>query len=321
MPISDPADDESDRLADGPRAIGRQFYVGTNVISTLGQLCVPRCLRASYCWLDSVPQPSNEQRRNGRSAYTLSIVLAALVMTDPAHSENDVASAISYCRNYKGLFVIGDDNNIVCFDGRINARQDLGAVYKLKSNGAFVIRSIGGDVTTTIKLSNILMERNASVIIYDYCLSSCANYIFVASNETYVHKDTIIGWHGGPPKRDCGLVGERLNLRSGTSYNKQATEDRDTMICNITVLQNAFFKQRGIDDRFIYHPQTVYTKKYYKLAINGVGGRNIFWMWNPKNHENFFKTKITYEAYPPSQERVDEIIAGFRPSIRVIYDP
>lgn len=46
---------------------------------------------------------------------------------------------------------------------------------------------------------------------------------------------------------------------------------------------------------------------------------DILWTLNPRYYPQLFKTKITYEAYPQSQEEADEMRARLR--LSVIYDP
>ncbi len=47
-----------------------------------------------------------------------------------------------------------------------------------------------------------------------------------------------------------------------------------------------------------------------------------FWMWNPKNYNDYFKDRITFEDYPRDQFEVDDIITRNRiPVRRIIYDP
>jgi hypothetical protein len=52
----------------------------------------------------------------------------------------------------------------------------------------------------------------------------------------------------------------------------------------------------------------------------GVYG-NIAWTLNPRYYPRLFKTKIYYEAYPESQEEVDEMARRVPISAKVIYDP
>src|SRR5262245_21560693 len=118
-------------------------------------------------------------------SYVVSIVLTSTALHEAASFEFDKLSyAANYCSNYKDAIKLSEDRTILCFDGRITADRDVTAFYELKHNGFFVVRSPGGFASVGIVLSNILLEKNAAVIIYDYCLSACANYFFIASSKT-----------------------------------------------------------------------------------------------------------------------------------------
>src|SRR5205807_3825768 len=92
--------------------------------------------------------------------------------------------------------------------------------------------------------------------------------------------------------------------------------------CQHNKLYREFFKQRGVDDRHIHAPQTFYTKKMVRFAAKGEPDkRKFFWMWNPQNYGDYFKSTIIYESYPTSQDEVDDILAHLRLRTRVFYDP
>jgi ATP-dependent protease ClpP protease subunit len=59
-----------------------------------------------------------------------------------------------------------------------------------------VITSTGGDVNYGIKLGNDVFDRKLNVVVRDYCISSCANYIFLAGNKKSIENNSIIGFHG-----------------------------------------------------------------------------------------------------------------------------
>jgi hypothetical protein len=267
--------------------------------------------------------------------YVLGIFIAATLAVKTAYSEFDsVSPAVSYCLNYKGAVKLSDDHAILCFDGPINADRDTSAVYELKPGGFFVVRSNGGFATPAIILSNILLRKNATVIIYDYCLSACANYFLIASLTTHVVKGTIVAWHGAPQTVYCAPsdieVMEKFhrNAIERMKFNRDAPDEYVTgvlspeLICKTGELSDAFFRQREIDNRHIFKPQTAYTRKMFDFAMKvALDKTNIFWMWNPKNHGDYFKSRIIYESYPSSQEVVDELIGQLGLWMRVFYDP
>jgi hypothetical protein len=253
----------------------------------------------------------------------------------PAYSESDeVTSAFDYCSAYKttlkfsgdplviykSTVKLSDDQTVLCFDGPINSSQDMSDFHALKPNGLLVMRSPGGYAHTAMILSNILRDKAATVVLHEYCLSACANHVFVATHKTYVKKNTIVAWHGGPSKRlseyDCtGSGRERL-------FEKYHAPGGADTACQTKKLYQEFFKQRGIDDRHIDAPQTFYTKKMVRFAAKEEADkRRIFWMWNPQNYGDYFKSNIAYESYPTSQDEVDSIAARLRLRMRVFYDP
>ena len=137
-------------------------------------------------------------------SYVLGIVLAGIAH-GAAYSEFDAfSSAAIYCSRHKNAIKLSEDRAILCFDGPITADRDATAFHELKQDGLFVIRSPGGFAPVAIILSNILLEKKATVIVYDYCFSACANYFLIASFKTYVTKNAIVAWHGGSPRIYCG---------------------------------------------------------------------------------------------------------------------
>lgn len=103
--------------------------------------------------------------------------------------------AADYCR---GVVVrpiaLSDDAEILCLDGRIEKAADVSPAKKLKEGGLFVVRSAGGDIASSIALAGVLRERRAVVVVYEQCLSGCANYLLVASDRSYVLKGALVAW-------------------------------------------------------------------------------------------------------------------------------
>jgi hypothetical protein len=272
---------------------------------------------------------------------TLAALGIALVLAlDVAYShDNAMGAAVSYCRDRiqsvqlrelaslksaPGAQVqLSEDRAILCFDGKIDRNQEMTPFRNLGLNGSFVMRSPGGYAGAAMEIANVLREKNALVVLYDYCLSACANYILIASNRTYVTKNTIVAWHGGLSVPDCRypdsarVFSERNNLSMWTQEQKEE-------FCKLAELQREFFRTRGSDDAIVQGPQSRYTTKMLRLSaqLSGYRDRNVLWMWNPKHYGSRFKSTIIYESYAESQEEVDEILRRhFFSYVRVIYDP
>lgn len=236
---------------------------------------------------------------------------------------------VDYCRNSPQRIALSDDRMVFCFDGFIERRLNIGTLDGLRDNGYFVVRSPGGYFESAGPIADVLRKKKAKVVIYDYCLSACANYFFVASGETLVSGKTIVAWHGEPPMPNCPYPRRSLdtNIRPERPPTKKDAAPNEYLneICGLNDVRNEFFSKRGIDSRFIFEPQSPYTKKMAGVIGQGMGylDRSVFWMWNPRYYAAYFRTpEITYNSYPKDELEVDQILEKSRiSSIRVVYDP
>jgi hypothetical protein len=256
------------------------------------------------------------------SAFCLSLIPSAALSAEYGR----LSAAVEHCSNHQISDRLNEDNTVLCFYGEIRLDADMAPFENLRPGGILVIRSPGGYAHAAMKIANILRAKDATVIVRDYCLSACANYILVATNRTHVKQKALVAWHGGAraqlTKTDCS--GQNLEqLKSEYSdRHGPGSESWVDEICRTSELAEVFFKQRGLEARHIHAPQTAYTKKMvHFFAKQEWDKRKISWMWNPKNHGDYFKNRITYEAYPESQAEVDEILARERMTARMIYDP
>src|SRR2546430_1060074 len=124
----------------------------------------------------------------------------------------------------------------------------------------FVVRSHGGEVKTAMTIADVLQDKNALVVIYDYCLSACAGFLFIASAETFVTKGTVVAWHA-----PCSAGGVK-------EYTFAEKEKR----CAAMIPTSEFFTRRAIDrktpvQQFVYSPQSSHTRKMVRIAYDGRG--------------------------------------------------
>lgn len=85
------------------------------------------------------------------------------------------------------------------YDGPITPQGLSALLQVLDRTGAKTlrIRSVGGDVWTGIQMGHAVFDRRLSVQVFDYCLSSCANYVFTSAARKAIEKDAVVAWHGG----------------------------------------------------------------------------------------------------------------------------
>lgn len=89
-------------------------------------------------------------------------------------------------------------NNVVCFSGSIDEQTSLSfSKIQLTDGDILVARSGGGWSHEGLKIAQTIEGKNITTVIWDYCLSSCANYVFIPSEWKIAIKGSIIGFHGG----------------------------------------------------------------------------------------------------------------------------
>ena len=59
------------------------------------------------------------------------------------------------------------------------------------------ISSRGGEIMLGMDLGEIIFENDLNVEVDTFCFSSCANYVFPAGKTKILHKNSLLGWHGG----------------------------------------------------------------------------------------------------------------------------
>jgi hypothetical protein len=140
--------------------------------------------------------------------------------------------AVKYCRQNTllglGPMTLSPDRQILCFDGVIVPNMDVSLAKNLNEDGLFVVRSSGGNAGPAMVLSDLVRDRHATVVIYDYCFSACAVFFLIASHQTYVLKGSLVVWHdpssGDPNRPFCTFLtaprdGEPKKLQRGPCGN------------------------------------------------------------------------------------------------------
>lgn len=268
-------------------------------------------------------------------AALLSLCLSSLLLFGQSNAEESLFDrdvlrrAVDLCRRVSVRpIALSDIQDVLCFDGRIEREADVSAALKLKEGGIFVVRSAGGDIVASIALANILRDRRAAVVVHDQCLSSCANYILIASDRTYVLKGALVAWDyesSDPALPSCARFAMEktpdgdFRLQRGSC---QPLSGEEAQWRKIVLAQTGFYRERMIDPRFEPPPDNRYLRRMVKsLYPDTRAYHHIGWTLHPRYFERLFKTKIVYEAYPEGQAEVDEMVARLRLDMRVIYDP
>jgi hypothetical protein len=236
------------------------------------------------------------------------------------------ARAVEFCRGIaKRPMALDPDKRILCFDGEISLELDLSVAGALEPNGLFVVRSIGGVGRPAIALANILRDRRATVVAYDLCLSACASFLLVASDEAFVMKDTLVAWHQSswaplcPSLRVAKDDGPK-RLEKVPCYDTSPEHRRVYKASQYEI--EDFYAPRVFDPKFEHPPESFRVRQILKRIFEENDAYpDIFWTWNPKYYASTLKAKITYEAYPGSQDELNALASKLHVSFPILYDP
>ncbi len=165
----------------------------------------------------------------------LLLIASAPVATDTDSEVRARALAkIELCQerlgNQNGVLV---EHGVLCFSGGLeDARAEE---YREATQGQSfthaVMRSNGGSVASALDIAEDLLARQITAIGWEYCLSSCANYLFMAGDNKILMSGHLLAWHGGP---------------GGPDSISPDNEYRDDLIA-IWERSNAFYDAIGVD--------------------------------------------------------------------------
>ena len=99
---------------------------------------------------------------------------------------------------YSKVFV--NDHGHIEYHGVITESKNVTAFTLFEKSNAkpkrIVISSSGGAVESGIQLGEWVRENTLDVEVGEYCISSCANYVFIAGKDKFLRRNSFVGWHG-----------------------------------------------------------------------------------------------------------------------------
>ncbi len=156
------------------------------------------------------------------------------------------------------------------------------------------VNSSGGDVEAAIKLARWIYNNKVDIEVIEYCLSSCANYLFTAAFHKTILPGAIVAWHGNYHHlKQTGLWRDDIQTRikrTGES-RVQARTHVLQQVNHLVKLEQSFFKEIGIDEKICWigkiPPYNV--KNYYFLSVSDM---HRFGVRNVTLTKNYEKTNV-----------------------------
>ncbi len=112
------------------------------------------------------------------------------------------------------------------------------------------IQSVGGSVLTGISLGSWVRANSLDVKVLEYCLSSCANYVFPAGRRKIVSNFALIGYHGGANSAYLGISAASKKVLAEQPRSEGFRKMADSMLKSVrnqAQQELAFLKILGVD--------------------------------------------------------------------------
>ncbi|NRB24759.1 hypothetical protein [Shewanella sp.] len=171
-----------------------------------------------------------------------------------------------------------------------------------------VVNSFGGYTNTAIEFAKWIKTNNLDIEVDKYCISSCANYLFLAGSTKFINIHSLLGWHGGVLQfKDMPLESGSLALvmRFSSDCNFELiSKKKDLMKKKDIILECEFFNQMKVNQLITMFGQVksadFYTGKtdfwsYSLDALSYLGVQNVVLVdrvWEPYTEIN--GKEITY---------------------------
>lgn len=156
------------------------------------------------------------------------------------------------------------------------------------------VNSSGGDVEAAIKLARWIYNNKVDIEVIEYCLSSCANYLFTAAFHKTILPGAIVAWHGNYHHlKQTGLWRDDIQTRMKRTGESrvQARTHVLQQVNHLVKLEQSFFKEIGIDEKICWigkiPPYNV--KNYYFLSVSDM---HRFGVRNVTLTKNYEKTNV-----------------------------
>jgi len=135
-----------------------------------------------------------------------------------------------------------------------------------------LITSSGGEVKAGIELGRWVFRQQLDVVVVDYCLSSCANYVFTAGVNKRISSGAVVAWHGNYHHLlHTGAWRDEIALRMRKYHEskKQAEHYVSAQVDQLVQLEKVFFTMIGVDESicWIAKMPPFNVSNYYFLSV------------------------------------------------------
>lgn len=171
-------------------------------------------------------------------------------------------------------FNIIDSHRLVQFKGVLNQESVTALISKIKAGQkTLLIESEGGDAASGQLLGQYIASNEVTVIISRYCLSACANYVFLAASKKLLLPDAVLGFHGGlvRPNKESG-ASETSSISAPMQVLYEAEEKFLKAIkVDQALISRSFNLTRPSESKVVFNIQTD-DKQYSEISESEAAG-------------------------------------------------
>jgi hypothetical protein len=120
-----------------------------------------------------------------------------------------------------------NENGEIVYFGSIDQDRVDKAMALYRPGDRLLIRSSGGDLDAGMMFGDFINKRNMSVEVIDYCISSCANYVFLAGSTKILNPNSLVIFHGGPKQANFRSLMEQAyseSVEPGKVFGREGYE-------------------------------------------------------------------------------------------------
>lgn len=127
---------------------------------------------------------------------------------------------------------------------------DIERVEKFKQlyrpGDRLLVNSNGGSLYAGIEMGKFIHRNRMTVEVADLCISSCANYIFLAGETKVLNKNSLVVFHGGPKQANFLSLMQQAdasNAEPGTTFGRADYE-------GVVTIESASAQRRALASNY-----------------------------------------------------------------------
>jgi len=115
------------------------------------------------------------------------------------------------------------DSGVIQYFGSIDMERVEKFKELYKPGDRLLVNSNGGSLYAGIEMGKFIHKNRITVEVADVCISSCANYVFLAGETKVLNKNSLVVFHGGPKQANFLSLMQQAdasNAEPGTTFGR-----------------------------------------------------------------------------------------------------